>query len=298
MSAENLYNRAIKALNRGNWLEAFQYLRESIQMYPDYIPSYLEMAKLSYALGHYGFTKEVIEEALKQNPSEAETNFMMGNLLYKEGKYRRAIAYYLKAQGPDGHYSAETLYNIGLCYRRLGDMEKAIACFRLAVEASDEMEEAKLSLGCCLREVGEIKEAEDLLWSVIEMNPYIPEAYHQLGLIYAQRKEWIEAIEMWEEALLLEPKKTETLREIGWAHYMLGNRELALEYLEACVRINPENINARFDLCIVYLNGMQISEAIEHLEAILKRFPDNKLAQRYLREAKKLQRSPEKGAES
>lgn len=288
MNGETLYQKALRALNRGNWIEAFQYLVKSIQIYPDYIPSYQELAQISYAMGHRHFTRKVVERALMHNPQDPDCNFLMGNLLYVEGKCKRAIAYYMKAQNKNGYPSPETFYNLGLCYRSLGDTEKALACFKLAVETSPEMEEAKLALGCCLLELGELEEAEDALWSAVDINPQIPEAYHQLGLVYAQKREWEEAINLWEEALILEPNRHETLREIGWAYHMLGERELALEYLEASVRANPDNMQARFDLSILYLHNMQIREAMEHLEAILQRFPHNKLAERYLKEAKRL----------
>ena len=297
MKGEYQYQKALTALQNGNWLQAFQILLGLVEHFPQFMPAYRELALISWDTGHYDFARQVLEEALKHEPLDQECNFLLGNILYMEGAYREALHHYARARGK-GEGSPELAYNMGLCYRQTGNLDKAISYFRLAFNLAPDMVEALLALGSCNLELGDLEEAEELLWKALELDPSSAEAYHLLGTAQAQREKWEEALVLWEEAIALEPNRPETLRQMGWAHHMMGEKELAIEYLEASIRLYPEFIQARFDISLIYMQDLRIKEAMEHLKAILDVEPQNPLALRYLEEVRRIEEYMEREQEA
>ena len=288
------YQRALSILQQGNWIEAFQIFWDLVGEDPLFIPAYRELAYICWDRGHYDFAQQVLETALEFAPSDHESHLLLGNVLYLKGHYRKALACYVKARRAEEE-EPELAYNMGLCYNQLGDRDRAVAHFDLAVCLAPDMVEALLALGACYLDMGELEDAEKRLWSVLALDSSNAEAYHLLGVVSSQRERWDEALSFWERALTLEPHRPETLRKMGWIYRSMGERGLSTECLELCIRLQPRHIQARLDVSLVYMEKMEFERAAEHLRAVIALEPDNRLALDYLREAERMSREMRKG---
>ncbi|MER3403510.1 MAG: hypothetical protein C4337_09565 [Armatimonadota bacterium] len=105
-----------------------------------------------------------------------------------------------------------------------------------------------LQQALALKNDGRYDEAESLLKQVLAVNPRSAEAHHLLGLVYC----------------------------------FTGLFDESIQELETSVHLNPEAIQPRLDLALTYSMLGYESEARRELEEVLRRDPNNEMAQRQI----------------
>ena len=121
-------------------------------------------------LGNYNDAISIMESILKKTPNDAELNYNLG-LAYKSKKdYKNAIKYY-KVSSKDKIYSVKSLYDIGLCYVDMDNMELAIVAFNAAVEDNTPDKSIKLAilykLSECYDKIQNINKAIEMLENIV-----------------------------------------------------------------------------------------------------------------------------------
>ena len=93
---------------------------------------YLKLAEYLQKKEDFGSAISALQNAIKLNPKSGEANFQLGYIYMEEKKeYKKALQYFNTAYPNLQPYPQENcLFNIGLCYDKLGDNANAITTFK------------------------------------------------------------------------------------------------------------------------------------------------------------------------
>lgn len=161
------------------------------------------------------------------------------NALRLENLYREAVSNYLNALLIDRN-NAEIYFELGLCYKHLGEYSKAIKYLDIASTLKDDSYETFFELGICHQLEGIPCGAIKNFIRAIQINPDNPEAILQLGISH-------ELCEEYELALMIYQKLIENSNGYLKAYdhkssllMKLNKYKEASKLLHNIICINPE----------------------------------------------------------
>ena len=93
-----------------------------------------------------------------------------GDALYSKGHYSEAEAKYKEATNAD-HNLKEAWFNLGLTYKKLHELDKAVVAFRLALSCDPDYSKANLHYATCLEQQGKLQEAFVVLINFAQSHP-------------------------------------------------------------------------------------------------------------------------------
>lgn len=134
------------------------------------------------------------------------------------------------AQKSGGHPpAAREHYNRGVELHRGGFLNKAIAEYRLAIEADPNMEPA----------------------------------YSNIGLVYTAQKSWSKALEAFDKALAMKPDRTTSLNGLGTVLYAMKRSDEAMEKWRKAIEIDPKFASAYYNMGNAYETQEKHHEALD-----------------------------------
>lgn len=204
---------------------------------------------------------------------------------HQAGDIGKAVAGYRKALEFDST-SPETHFNLGLAYRQQDKQDEAIASLHRAVRLKPNYADAYNSLGNILKDKRQPEDAIGYYRKAIESDPERFEAYTNLADTLREQGRLEEAIAPYTETLRLKPDQFDVLGRLGITLQKLGRADEAISCL--CVAIEripnaPENL---FHLAFALQEKEHIKEAISCYRAALELKPD--LAAAYLNQSELL----------
>jgi len=106
------------------------------------------------------FAHEMIQHALLQNPTDAEANYIMGEVLFAEHKYSEAEPYLKTGLTTRAELRPRIHALLGQVYASRGDTRRAIDEYKLGLP-SDEDGSVHYLLGRLYKNIGEAKHADE-----------------------------------------------------------------------------------------------------------------------------------------
>lgn len=234
---------------------------------------------------------------------EAYKYRLEGKKLYADGKYEKAIRSYEKALEINPDYDTVML-NIGMCYWRLNDCQKAQEYFRNTIEINAQYDKAYINLGRVLTSPES---------KLNNFNKGIKHArndtikglgYKLIGDVYIKQKRYRLALENYNESLSLFPEKIDLLRMCGTLNSKLlefskanelhkkainlapnepenhndygtslqrqGKIEDAITMHKKALTLSPESFKYGYNLATAYFTNANYDMAFEEIEKCLK----------------------------
>ncbi len=219
---------------------------------------------------------EQFEALSRDNPSNEQAYFILGNIAYQERRLNDAVDYYeralmLKPEFEPVYYRlAELKLALNKPQEALGLMERARGRFRQSFElevltaaayagAKDYAEAVKhyteaeviakagepaslthlfyYRFGSALERRGDYAEAEKYFRQCLELAPNFAEAMNYLGYMWAERGTNLdEAKKLIEKAVALEPDNAAYLDSLGWVLFKQHQPQEALDWLQKAVQ--------------------------------------------------------------
>jgi Tfp pilus assembly protein PilF len=168
--------------------------------------------------------------------------------------------------------SAQTRYDIGLGALADGNMAKAIAEFREAVELDPQNSRNHHALGNAYYRNQQIPEAIGAFRRAVEIDPRFSDAWNDLGAAYIAQQNWGAAIDAFQRALAnpryLNPERAYI--NLGNIYFMQGQYEQAAEEFRKVIDIFPQSPDGYFLLGRTLLADGKAKEAQGHLERAVK----------------------------
>ncbi len=135
----------------------------------------------------------------------------------------------------------ETAFFLARCLEKAGDMEQAIHWYdrALELEAGHEAASIRCHLGVCWRLLGDTDRAVRELLAAREINPGLKEIHNQLGFCYYSNGDYYSAIECFEAAIEIDPGSAIDYANIGSNLRKLRMYGPALKWYAMALELDP-----------------------------------------------------------
>jgi len=174
-----------------------------------------------------------------------------GDILIKEEKYDEALIIFEEflAKYPEIY---QVHLNIGTCYLKKGELDKAEAEFKLVLDktlekSGDYKKDLQVSLRA-LAGIGEVYiQKEDFLAAqkyfsqALEISPEDETAAYNVGEVFFSHQKIDEAIKYFELAIQIKNDWSKPYMKLGYVYLNKGNFNDSLEYFNKFIEMDPEN---------------------------------------------------------
>jgi Tfp pilus assembly protein PilF len=177
--------------------------------------------------------------------------FDKGNSLIEEKKYDEALEVFeeFKAKYPEIY---QVHFNIGTCYLKKGDLDKAEAEFQFVLEKTLEMHgdytadpatslRALTGLGELNILKGDFEKGQEYLTMALAISPEDEVAAYNVAQIFFSNQRPDEAIKFYKLAIQIKQDWSKPYLRLGYSYLNKGDFDTALEYLKKFVEMDPEN---------------------------------------------------------
>lgn len=177
--------------------------------------------------------------------------FDKGNSLIGEEKYGEALEVFeeFKTKYPDIY---QVHLNIGSCYLKMGDLDRAEEEFQFVLEKTLELHgsygadpasslRAFSGLGELHILKGNFEQGQANFAKALEISPEDEVAAYNVGQIFFSNQRSDEAIQYYKLAIQIKKDWSKPYLRIGYAYLNKGDYDAALEYLNKFVEMDPEN---------------------------------------------------------
>ena len=142
--------------------------------------------------------------------------------------------------------TAEECFRLGSEHAQRGDLERAIALLRRAVELDPKHAAAHHNLASALRDRGERQAALAAYREAARIEPRFAEAHYGIGLMLVEERAYEEALPSLQRAAELKPRMAEAHFQAGNAHMGLGDWQAAVAAFNAAAGARPDYAEARW----------------------------------------------------
>ena len=174
-------------------------------------------------------------------PYLAEVYAYQGGKYYDNGNYKESLLKYKYANKLDP-FNGRVLFNLGVNYYILDIYEEAEKIFKESKKYYNDRN-VYGNLGLCYMKMGDYQRAEEEFKYAIYLDPRFIQAYSDLGLLYSEKGNYAGAIEQWKRILEIEPnirEKYVILANLGMVYKMKEMPDKALEYFVQALKLVSE----------------------------------------------------------
>jgi radical SAM superfamily enzyme YgiQ (UPF0313 family)/Flp pilus assembly protein TadD len=221
--------------------------------------------------GQFAQLENQARSVLKQYPDFGPVWKLLGLAACSQRKNDPAVWYRAAELLPE---DPEVHYNLGDCYRALGQMAEAAACYRRVLALSPNELGAYLNLGMIHHQTGRLDEAEAAYRQVQRLKPDLTEAYYNLALLFKQQGRFDEAVEDFSRAIALRPDFIEARNNLGISLAALGRQGDAEAAWRHALRLQPNHLPTLFSLALLLSGQQRWAEAEAVLRQMLKINPE------------------------
>lgn len=163
---------------------AVEYFNEALDIQPNNSEALKYKAFCYVNTGNFNEAISVMNTIYKKFPDDSLLNYNLGRAYRGREDYKSAIRYYSNSY-KDKDYSVKSLYEMGLCYIKLANIESAIKTLEKAISYESYDKELNLSILYTLSEcydiVGNINKSMEILEGIIVIDPNYKDANEKLN---------------------------------------------------------------------------------------------------------------------
>lgn len=190
---------------------------------------------------HFLYANHLIQ-SVKQNLVGEEKK--AGYLKTAEIEMNEALKLYPK--------NFEAIFGLGELYTTTKEYDKALSCYKNAIQYIPGDSKAQNNLGNTYFRMGNYQQAFEVLNNSIRMHPDNMEGYNNIGSVFFATGQYQKAIEVYTKAISLNPKYAEALKNLGSCYGMLKDYDNAIVYFNKAIAVNPNNPDYYNTLAITY----------------------------------------------
>ena len=143
--------------------------------------------------------------------------------------------------------------------------------------------EAHYSLGVHYKGLGDLKRAVKHYERSLQIDPENPRARNNLGTVYSMLGRPHDAIHQYSEAIRISPKDSRAHNNLGVVYLKLGDLDQAASQFRAALELDGNFALAEFNLGLIAYRKKEFSAAMSHAERAVKLNPNYKPAEEMLR---------------
>ena len=230
----------------------------------------LDTTKALYfsAIGDLLFDKKDIsgsvkwfQKAISIDPNDELAHLKIANILLYSKDYEKAFAQ-INAVLRQNVYNAEAYFLKGLCYKDMGQTDKAISSFQTAVQTEPKYYDGFIQLGLLHAEKKDPL-ALQYYENAINVDSLNYEAHYAKAMYYQTQNQFEGAKKVFKRALSIDRDYAEGHYNIGWMLLQQDSTEKAKREFERVIAIDPDNAKAYYNkgLCNEILENYKQAQA-------------------------------------
>jgi type IV pilus assembly protein PilF len=229
------------------------------------------------------------KENLEQQKALGEASRNLGEAYLREGKYSAALRELTKAETmtPDDYFLQ---FDLGLAYLYKDDTDKAIYHFKKSLAIKNNYGPARNNLGNAYAAKKDwdkaIEQYEIVISNLLYATPQF--TYSNLGFAYYHKKEYGRSEQYFKKALEITSDFARAIFGLAKTYIATGRISLGIEKLEFAVAKHPDNASLHFELAEAYKLNRDYRRAYGSYIRVVQMDPDSPLADRALKEAKRI----------
>ena len=185
------------------------------------------------------------------------------------------LSWHQKRPSPE----AEELNKEALTLLRKRDFERALACWRKAIEMNPQDPDFLYNTALVYLEMKNLNRGLDRCLETLRICPIYIRAYFVLGSIYSKMRQFKQSIHFLREGLLLQNNNLLALVNLGAVLSIEKNYPDAIRVFERVISISPKEVRAYLGLGKVYLAQNDSDNAGRCFKAVIKLDPDGNLGE-------------------
>ena len=270
---EEVFQKAIKAMNSGKPLEAERLFKSVLKELPNNIAALNLVTIVLVSMERHAEAEAFISKAIKLNQSSDVSYYNYGLISKRLGKSEQALeqfnkAIHLNAQAP------ETWNNRGTVFNDLKQYENAITDFNQAISLAPNYSEAFCNKGKSLGFLKRYDQAFEAYDKALAIKPDLAEAWLGRGFVFTELKRYDEAFVAYDKALALKPDFAEAWLGRGNVFYELKRHVEAFAAYDKALAIKPDLDNAWLGRGNVFTQLKRYDEAFAAYDKALALKPD------------------------
>ncbi|MGZ5025233.1 MAG: tetratricopeptide repeat protein, partial [Chthoniobacterales bacterium] len=204
--------------------------------------NHLSTGSLFYQRGYLEQAEVSFQQALRDDPSNAEALYGIGSVYLNQNKNAAAREMFERCVKVQSNYP-ETIpdawNNLGVLATREHRIDEAINDFQQALSVNPRHILSLNNLGNAYRLQKRWDDARKVLERAIEVAPDDPEANYGLGMVFAQTSDTDKASEFLQRALKARPTYPEALNNLGILYVVTHRHDEAVSSFEKCIQVAP-----------------------------------------------------------
>ncbi|MFW6107645.1 MAG: tetratricopeptide repeat protein [bacterium] len=216
-------------------------------------------------------------DCLAKNEKNPRAHNNLGNAYLRRGNLERARAEFKRAMELMPGV-AEVHYNMGALHIKKEQYDRAVQHLEVAVKAKPEMARAHNALGSALALAERFEPAVKSFRRALELEPYFIQARNGLGNAYAGIGKYDRAIEQYQVVLAWGLESPEVYRNLGDAYREKGEPEKAEECYRRSLGVKGDSAEAHNNLGNTYKDMGEYRKAAEQYAKALEIDPDYRIA--------------------
>jgi len=271
------YNKAVEAIAKENYQEAYTHLTQSLTHDPNWADVKLTLAKVKIELGMTDEAIEDFKKLLNEDPDNGEYWFYAGYLEFT-GTYDSTVLQNCNKASSLGFTNPELFYCRGINYFLAGDYQSAVTDFTRTIELDNNHYLAYHDRGSAKRLLGDMQGAlYDFRTSTDIFHPN-PIAFNNMGSVKIILGDYEGAIQDYSVAVNLDPEFVTAFNNRGAAHFYLGNIQQALDDFNNALMINNNYVPAVINKASALTKNLDYIEAITLFDGVISSSPQNGIA--------------------
>lgn len=179
------------------------------------------------------------QAAAELDPQLAVAHSRMGVIYQRMGEYERAIACFANAirYNPFSFNDSLSLARLYHFTKRLHD---AVEVYLHACDLEPDDFDAQLNLGVCYQQMGEIQQAVERFHNAIEIDSDRPHAFVNLGVAYDTQGKYYEAIHSYKDALERDNHQPLVLVNLSHTYMKQDRLKISRATLETALKVDDQ----------------------------------------------------------
>ena len=251
--------------------------------------NHLSLGALFFQRGYLDQAEASFEQALRDDPSNAEALYGIGSVYMNQNKNAAARDAFERTVKLPANYPntlPDAWNNLGVIATREGKMDEAVRDLQQALRISPDHLLSLTNLGNAYRAQQQWDEARKVLERAVKIAPDDPEANYGLGMVFAQTGDNAQAYERLQSALKARPAYPEALNNLGVLYLVTHRRDDAVASFQQCIRVAPAFDQAYLNLARVFALDGDRDKARNLLVELLQQHPDHERAKQMLEQLK------------
>lgn len=193
---------------------------------------------------------------------------------FQREKYDNAVYFY--SLYLEDHPSANTYFNRGLSYYKLGELDKAISDFTTVIAKEEGDFEAWYNRALANLDAGNTDSAILDYQQSILLQPDYDKSYSGLALSYYEKKEYKTALEFFNKAISLNEKQAVNFYNRGLVYSALNDKVRALEDVSTAISLDDNIVDFYISRADMYHRNGDFAVSVKDYTTALNLSPESK----------------------